>query len=226
MSAKVILSIDWDFFIEEDPMLDMAHMESAMFLELLWAAREFSWRSSGRTPEEVMPIRYKPLHFVNRLVSWFDLDSYCAGTAESHLEIVDFLEKRPRTRGLRLYHFDAHHDIYYGKHSKIPFEYPPNCGTWMLHLHRKKWIKDPVIVYPKWRKKFPEHTVEKAIKLIPSARHTFFESLRVPNRPKVEAVFLCRSGCWVPPCYDDAFNVLSKRLTTHTIPPRKGAQAA
>ena len=48
---RIILTIDFDFFCQEDPMMDMGHRETNFFLNDMWAIRE----AAGRQMQECIP---------------------------------------------------------------------------------------------------------------------------------------------------------------------------
>ena len=115
---------------------------------------------------------------------------------------------------------DAHHDIHYG-HDKIGKIDKPNCGSWGGHLMARGRVKSWLQVYPEWRRKIPEGYEDK---FQWAKQHCNIDAIYGdPPRlwRKVDIVFVCRSGCWVPPEYDSKFTLFCKMLgVAQTIPER------
>ncbi|WP_412538516.1 hypothetical protein R8Z50_21995 [Longispora sp. K20-0274] len=94
--------------------------------------------------------------------------------------------------------FDAHHDA--GYHPDRGFDafregrFEADCGEWTLEHHR---LGSAIrMFYPPWRHRWAQLEPAPAI---PVVRATD------PGGPMgtFDAVFACRSGCWVPPWCDD-----------------------
>jgi hypothetical protein len=204
-----VLSIDWDYFVEEDPMLDWGHRESQLFLEVIWSTRRtkhrFSKDGNSVVVEPVdltklVPFRGSEAFLMALAFRW---PVYQIAVAESHLAILQDLENEDN---IEIINIDAHHDIFYGT--------PPekrehvNCGDWGSWLITNGRIKSWRQVYPAWRK-MPHYGEEFPRKF---ARQNCRVSVEY-GEPRitwknVDLVFLCRSGCWAPPEYDERFNRL------------------
>lgn len=218
MSAiPLILSIDFDFFVEEDPKLDLGHGEHhPIFFEVLWAIRDLEWKKPVR---KLLPWSGPTVPEFHRNVSdWFcTVAPRWSCSAESHSGIIKLLDEP-----CDVINFDAHHDVHYGT---VPSsERFVNCGNWASWGMGQGLIRNYTVVYPDWRRKFEERfpLQTTATKLFWSefvARH---ERLNDYRRYTTK-IFLCRSGAWVPPCYDRRFNQLSNLFLKgkkFRIPPR------
>lgn len=205
MRRPLVLSIDWDFFVEEDPMLDMGHRETQLHLEYLWTCRATDWAAREKTIEQMMPMRTAVLDFCAGLMAKFNFKKYAIATAESHASIVEAVEQA-KFREFDIVNFDAHHDIYYGK-IKDKFD----CGSWGGYFLNDGRVNKYTQVYPDWRRKFSELSQGGRAMLAKHLGHNWsrvhfdhwkeFTTQRAPRR-SVDLLFICRSGCWVPPCYD------------------------
>ncbi|HXJ55900.1 MAG TPA: hypothetical protein VNU68_04470, partial [Verrucomicrobiae bacterium] len=87
--TKLILSIDFDFFVKEDPELDIGHGDSQLFNEALWAIREESWQAHGKTAKEILPMVGHPCGLAYHITKRFTIPA-TTGYAESHLAIIDY----------------------------------------------------------------------------------------------------------------------------------------
>jgi hypothetical protein len=230
----LILSIDWDFFIKEDPKLDMGHREIPIFLETMWAIRLAGWMATreAESIEDVTPFTGpSPERFVMKLGTTFGykhllFGNALVGCAESHAALPQLLDKLGLKDGDKcdVVNIDAHHDCGYGDNlDNAEFKDKFDCGSWVPHLHARGMLNSMTQCYPDWRFKHPECSREthKNIKERLPVTFQFLSRMkpRAFNRP-IAAIFLCRSGCWSPPCYDDKFNVLCGMFGNTGIPAR------
>jgi hypothetical protein len=232
-----VLSIDWDYFCEEDPLLDINHRECDLFLEQMWAIRKFHAKmEKGKfvlvdgVPEIVERDFTKMLPFRGSERQVLDLpclqSNYQIGIAESHVAILEMLGDK---RGLDIVNIDAHHDLGYAEaDDDYHFEmHNADCGNWGAYLIVSRRVNSFTQIYPAWRKKFREHGSRNTG--IGWARKKLKTKMRVSNLPPCEVVswdeldyvFLCRSGCWTPPDYDERFNTFCRMLGSEaTLPVR------
>jgi hypothetical protein len=181
-----LLSVDWDFFFPCADWYDWGHSENkALFLEWIWQVR------SGNVHLQTGKLALD--HFVprERELSTF-WNTVCPKTnlliiADSHSDIQIILQMG----GWKVWNFDAHHDIRYGKREKNP-KY--RCDNWVDVGRRKKKIDEYNLIYPKWRKKDKETIPEKF------PVNVFYG---IPDDlPEFNAVFICRSSAWIPTWWD------------------------
>jgi len=221
-----VLSIDWDYFVEEDPMLDFGHRESMMFLHDMWNIRRIQTviNSKGKivTKDGKAVTQEKDLtKMLPYRGSFWDIlalpclrNRYQIAVAESHVAILQLLKDK---KDLEIINIDAHHDIHYGNPaSEFSVTAKNNvneaeCGNWGSYLVNKGLVKKWVQIYPEWRKKFPEpyDEIDKWMREVGKLHFWGF----VGEKPRdvirwgiVDLVFICRSGCWTPPEYDEKFN--------------------
>lgn len=209
-----LVSIDWDFFVEECPMLDLGHREQSIFLTTMWDIRRIDWAVKGRSIQQMMPLRSPVNPFDAHLVAWMMVDpgsEFYSANAESHGMIVPWLDDCDDV--LDVWNFDAHHDVNYG--TLRPDKY--DCSNWLGWLMQQGRVRQATQVYPLWRCRYAEgysEAAELAAKAGTEYRVVYgVEQIRTVE---ADAVFLCRSGCWTPPEYDSMFNDLCRALG-HTI---------
>ena len=218
----LVCSIDFDFFIEENPILDMGHREEGLFLNGMWAIREEQWAAQGKSAREMMPMRMGVVEFVARLRRLLNvpLCEVPAFAAESHAALPKALDMAGIKR-CDIVNFDAHHDIAYGHCPKDLVE-KFDCGSWGGHLLETGRAKNYAQVYPEWRRKWPEMNEERRLMMAAQweAEFLYWNDWRPEKRRKVAAVFLCRSGCWTPPCHDREFSKLCRLFGLESIEER------
>ena len=174
------VTVDWDFFVPEKAMWDMAHKESEMFLTLLWAHRgglikeavtsgeeKDFWKSLGKLPK-------------NAFVS--DSHAYAyAVTGEADRVVL----------------FDAHHDCWQKEKDGLVY-----CDNWLRVWLEGDESREALWVYPK-------HVIENwGEQEVPEDLRDRVETLEwngSVDLDKVKAVHICRSGCWTPPWLDADF---------------------
>lgn len=224
-----ILSIDWDYFVEEDPKLDYGHEEVGFFLNHIWSTRRL-WAkldengnvvtdANGqivhvvRDLKELLPFR-GDLSMITNLPCLGSANGYHLAWGESHQAILQMLEGKGDN--LEIVNIDAHHDLgYRGKAFDFAVR-QPDCGSWGEYLIAKNRVASWKQVYPKWRIKFPEGHSETLRRTKKKLGDKFTVTTELPAKAvpwrKVDYVFVCRSGCWTPPVYDDRFNWLLQSL--------------
>lgn len=222
---KIWLSIDFDYFVREDPSWDFGHGESAMYMDFLWAIRAGSCLARGMDlREETSPRKYAvptPREFWEKIAGLgFDFSGVKqASVADSHMYGFLAFDRRPQER-TRIVHFDAHHDLGYRsiqKIRKIIQQERADCSDWLFHTIRSRKVQTS-LVYPTWKgakewdllcdtwqasKGRDKALYSSALRFVHGNvwSETYVESLI----GKVERVFICRSGAWVPPWLDGEF---------------------
>ena len=204
-----VLSIDFDYFVEENPVLDWGHREQVFFLETIWNIRAHGLAAQGKTLEQAAPFSGDPISLLFQVLIKGTFE-YSLAVAESHAAIVPWLHESFPGARFEIVNIDAHHDLYYdGDPAGNPMGPEYECGSWGRYLINRKLVKSWKQVYPKWRRKFPEETGP----IFAWARkHTKFTVGEYLPRLKPDAIFLCRSGCWTPPCYDSKFTEMVQLL--------------
>ena len=198
-----LLSVDWDYFFpnpfrskdgKNDSKLllyDWGHRETSFFISGLWHSRALGFAQNGL--ELPMTEGYSGFWERFRLRKGTKLF-----VAESHSQIVS-LPFRRLVRGQleQVYSFDAHHDA--GYHRESPEEIfrrgTVTCEDWVL------WFLfggvETKVFYPPWMdtELEPEPAIDLDRKTDPGGKIPLLFS----------AVFLCRSGAWVPSWTDHQF---------------------
>lgn len=220
--TRILLSVDFDFFVREKPIWDWSHAESAIYQELLWPqraagflARGYDLRDETDPEKHANPTPSKFWDVLERL-GYLDLGDQTACVTNSHAfaaphwwsgyyEEDDYL----------LINFDAHHDLGYRTSHEQDKRWEKGvseCGDWLYMLMRQNPRMKAKIIYPEW-KGLEELRHEKEI---PWKRYGFLEGrveagvfsedfVRLPEDAIVDDVFICRSGAWVPPWLDESF---------------------
>lgn len=220
-----VLSIDWDYFVVQDPINDWGHREAGLYLETIWHTRRLRAQEDPNKPghplvdENGLMVMKKidlrelaPFvgdeHF---LFAWaMRFGKYKIAANESHYGILQEIEQE---RNIDIINVDAHHDIYYN-HIPERFE-DVECGSWAGWLMKNKRVRSYHQVYPTWRQdkaRFLDEPVPS--KWAKEHVKNFKVSYGVPdiNWKKCDLVFICRSGCWVPPEYDARFNKFIRNM--------------
>lgn len=196
---KTLLTVDWDFFVEERPEWEFGHQESLLFLKMLWETRinmmghitttgqeKGFWDRIGKSGEDYM--------------TWVsDSHAYVWGLLKgvNHVVIVD-----------------AHHDCWNGDSLGIDKSVKQiYCHNWL-----REWIlggngRKATWVRPEWSK--DQFEVPKDLKgriKVVGLDDDWGVNL-------FDRVHVCRSGCWTPPWLDQKFKdfVSNRWQPVHTL---------
>lgn len=199
----VDLSIDFDFFIREDPLWDFGHSEvegpmGAFFLTTLWDVRY----STINLYEETDILKYADFRpqaiftSLQRKGVWLS-DKAHAGFAESHKEALPFFRGALNPPDVFI-NVDAHHDLYSDPEGRTA-----NCGNWLTALY-DQWSSHGtrfLQLYPRWKNMRNDGTPVRPIEMTTFKKWEGFKDAAY----LIRNVFFCRSGAWVPPHHDDAY---------------------
>ena len=195
--TRTVLSVDFDFFFPtpepEEPnaifLFDWGHSEDrAIFYNAIWPPRAAAFLREGL---ELPGTSGEEANFWDRFTFSDNATLY---SAESHSCIVPHL---PGTEFvLNVLNYDAHHDAGYNR-GKFKRGHRLTCDNWAAHL-----AADGVnvkTIYPAWK----PHAFQEE----PSPRVTIERCIDDGAAVKavIDAVFVCRSGVWVPPWLDGDF---------------------
>jgi hypothetical protein len=222
-----ILSIDWDYFVDCREMLyveDYIH-----YCGVEWLKREKVWKDKyNKTVREKVPFTGPtPQTFLKH----FDLSGVkFLDIRRSHAEIMEVLggiiaEGRLGLGDLEVVNVDAHHDILYSREDLADFKIKRyTCGNWGGTLVHFGLAKSLTQVYPSWRSKVREMVFKVKLgrgidSFIRAKRwaglhhvHVIESRLHAVKGFKPDVIFICWSGPWVPPVYDDKFVELCKAV--------------
>jgi hypothetical protein len=207
MTGPNLLVVDWDFFfvnplhngnVTDRTLLlyDWKHLEAPFFVNDIWWSRLHGFVMNDLP----LPMASNVEGFWDR----FGLDEAVLMVADSNLyagliqpsSIGDFEAERWNRIDL----FDAHHDSGYKIRSLAEYEQrgTVSCEDWMLE-HAKRGVTDLHVHYPAWLTAAFSADPQPAIEI----------DRRIDDGQPVDvsydAVFVCRSGAWVPPWCDQQF---------------------
>jgi hypothetical protein len=195
-----ILSIDWDFFFPDSTPYDWGHRESPLFIDMLWPTRVTNHNLLTKKPviEEYQP--EVPTDF------WRIVTNHPSRVliAESHCRMFDLLIFPEPAEVVNL---DAHHDLGYAPGDKNLNLI--HAGNWAWAARKLKCMSDYTLHYPEWRRGHEEPRRKDKTKVV----------YGLPEPAEYDLVFICRSGAWTPPWYDDQFWQLTEGAygSTHEI---------
>ncbi len=197
---QILISIDSDYFVREDPMWDFGHGETPLLMsEAVWLSRyhqvdlyrETSLKYADVEPKEFLLALQDKGFIINA--------DTVVGVGWSHKSAYDFFKS---WRGLHLYNFDAHHDAGYRTVEKL------DCGNWLYNLIMDRCIKG-VWVKPKWKD-------DEGDNMLVNIPIISLEHIPIQDR-QVQAIYLAQSPGWVPPHHDnDVFYPLLENILEAT----------
>lgn len=212
--ARVALSIDWDYFVPEDPMLDMGHSENGFFINYIWVPRAAGLLAGGVNYKEKIKTNGKEKVFWEEIRKVFDIDNALVVLTESHAAMHQISLE---TEIDEVYSFDAHADLSYDRHGE-DFQGEIDCGNWLGHLVSKEDIRKGYIIYSEETNERPEGDFKDLLEN--KALKNKVEFLKYDDLVKnndgekitVNLIHICRSGAWCPPWLDRDFYAFVERL--------------
>lgn len=192
MLKRVLISIDWDYFINSEIPEIVSLRENYWNIHLRW------YKEYMKNP--AIELQYKLLtgyrSFWDALRHKYSFNtSTVLFVSESH-KYSYYLSKRLNCS--KVVSFDAHADIGYGGY--LTQGYYTHCANWLGRLVYNRSIEEAVIVYsPYTKEKQEEFNKNTSIKF---ARLNTLDR-QMPDEA-VACVHICRSGAWTPPWYDNA----------------------
>lgn len=182
-NKSTVISVDWDYFIPEKISWDLEHKESLLYLKMLWMHRMYL--------KDEMKVNGLLRGFWDRLpVKGHPL----LFVSDSHAYVHQVLQIFKPDRVVL---FDAHHDCWKKTNSNI------YCHDWGTHFRDSGG--EILWVHPDDE----QHRDLVAYSTPPSLEHQTPETSLVLG--SVDAVHICRSGCWTPPWLDKRFISFVKR---------------
>jgi len=208
-----LLSVDWDFFFadrdgyEKGFLYDWGHREAPLFINDLWEIRAAAFHNAG-----------VKLPRTTGHETWFWEGIKCVPdaplyVAESHAFAVDSRIYEPMvwdTDEPVIWSFDAHHDLgYYDDALDNVRNGIIECGSWLLWY--AVYVQPTVhIRYPSWHRRHADlDRIALSQEALDNLLFTYDRKLTgratFRNLPVFDAIFVCRSGAWVPSWLDDDF---------------------
>lgn len=180
-----ILSIDWDYFFPDSQPYDMGHSEnhSMILANVLWHNRTAAHNLITQEPLLETYIPTIPTKFWDIITN-----KPIVTVAESHLRIWELIQKKFACQVTSL---DAHHDCGYKKLQDYV-----DCSNWAAWGLEFKYIGRLDLHYPAWRRAAGEGRRQ--------AKPTSV-SYKLPAPAPYDHIFICRSGAWTPPWFDQTF---------------------
>jgi hypothetical protein len=245
--TRAFVSIDWDFFIREEPNWDWGHQESPLFFgPVMWTIRAGGLIASGIDPrEELDPDKHakpRPEEFFCALRQLgFDFTTVEAfWVAESHLgayvmfsRIYDNFGEPPVPDVL--FNFDAHHDLGYKGFESLSCAVREGriaCDDWLAHLLLEYEDLEVRVILPDWERDTLKDQRKSMKRSLPTGASTrvaidTFSQRGKPTRLlkvdddeiEVTGVFIARSGSWAPPWLDKRLKTFVKRAEQTTLLP-------
>lgn len=220
--TRTVLSVDWDFFVREDPLWDWSHGEDEFYRDTIWAFREMVFAGDMRSEMDPSQHAYPlPTDFWRRL--GLVLTGAKVVVADSHRWAYDVFGPYGNTvEPLSVLHLDAHADLgYHQTTAALKAENDPEAGSWLFHTLRDSPRSVVHIYYPRWKgfaelegDTLPWLSTEVAKRVMP---HIFMPTTTLSG--SVDTVFVARSGGWSPPWLDQAFMAFVQDLEQHTGTP-------
>lgn len=212
--TSCLLTVDFDYFVREDPAWDWGHSEAhdPSVLNALWPTRYANLRARGVEPASLL--RESPQTFWQRIRSaGFRLDeAQQLAVADSHAHGAPWCARFAARLGgpVPVFNFDAHHDLGYGPKKQLDAwarAGRAECGSWARDALQLRVASTYNIAYPEWRNELPEafpRTLGTTLRRRVTQR-TLRELEGAPANRRVAGVLLVRSASWTPPWLDDAW---------------------
>jgi hypothetical protein len=200
-SNGVVLTVDWDFFVPEDPMWDIQHKEALFWLDPLWSLARMNLI-------EEMITNGQECGFWDWVRSWADIDGAALFVSDSHSCAYPVVQNAKQVILV-----DAHHDCWPSKMLNV-VQAHDWLGYWLEQSPSRKaiWIH-------------PDDAFHSAYPLPLNKINVVSE---IPYKPKsmenvrLDVIHVCRSGCWTPPWLDQAFvdflaEIEAQTCTAHSL---------
>lgn len=186
VKVKTLLTVDWDYFVPEDPLYDLGHSESLAFLDMMWRSR-FGLMDKITTNGAEKGF-------------WKALGTFGKGTAltyvsDSHMYAYGLLSGIDHVLIV-----DAHHDCWHEDSLGVEKdEGRVYCHNWLRVWLSKSRKRSATWLVPAWsdgRFSLPEDM---------KGRVEVIRSIEKWGDKPIDRVHVCRSGCWTPPWLDRKF---------------------
>ncbi|MFD3157743.1 arginase [Haloimpatiens sp. FM7330] len=201
--GKVLLSIDWDYFIPIKSEWCGSYLENKKSITNLWYKRYLKSKMQGIDIQKYMYVDKGAKSFWSTIKKIFGISKNVKLYISDSHKLSYYIAKEYKCD--KVYSFDAHSDLGYGGLKSLEFEL--NCANWLGKLLKGKIIKEANIVYSKYSRETPKEFCEINNKFDVNY-YNKKEIMSCSNIPlkDVQAVHICRSGAWTPPWLDDKFS--------------------
>jgi hypothetical protein len=201
------VSIDFDFFIREDPIWDWGHREEQgaigrLFVGPIWKTRYASLDLHFLTdPAEHADFLPSSLPGLLRAKGLRVNARTKVAVAASHLEALAFFRGARRPADM-LINIDAHHDLW-----PLALGAEPNCGNWLTRLASERPLMNIRQVYPAWKDRAIDGPPTAPVKVC-----GWNDPWEPDGGAPIRRLFLCLSPVWVPPHHDASFILLARHF--------------
>ena len=231
MKKRVWLSVDWDFFMYEDPQWCMDHCEAQIYRlvqDSIWLSRHGGMVAQGVEIEKVTsPSKYWPESHSFWVIlenAGFEFDIQDVYVSSSHSYAAStFLRKNPGPNRW-IVNFDAHHDLGYCSPSeqlKLHRQKKTEAGSWLWSVLRRWSSVKAELFFPQWSllsdDGFPATHGEPG--LLPGMARRIDTGFCTSERLEafaedavIDTVFICRSDAWTWPMHDEDFRAFVMEL--------------
>ena len=207
---KVLLTIDWDYFINVHSQHYMSYRENQVNLLEEWYRRHLICLQRNEHLENFYNLApfYKTFWKQAKKALKLKKTIHVIVT-EGHEEAYKIAKEWDCTE---VYSLDAHSDLGYGGLAALEFEI--NCANWLGKLLKEKYINKANIIYSPYTKED-----EEDFKEIMDAYEVHFLSLEELFKREIDvaAIHICRSGPWTPPWYDEALDEFIKQISESPV---------
>lgn len=196
--SKNLLTIDWDFFIDNKMVEWTSILENNINKTTKWYKRYLSYQQKGKNLYDFFVLNPNYKHFFTLLSKHFNIRSSTPiYITDSHTYAYHIAKERHCDY---VYSFDAHSDLGYGGLSSLDFEL--NCANWLGQLLKGQYIQAASIFYSPYTKENPDDFSELTASL-----PVCFKSLDqfTDSTIPVDSIHICLSETWSPPWYDEDF---------------------
>lgn len=201
---RVLLSVDWDFFIYTQKENWGSYIENTENTIKLWYKRYILSKAQGVNIQNSFQLSPDINTFWEKIREHFIFSKdTIVYVSDSHVLSYDIAKNQNCNE---VYLFDAHSDLGYGGLSSLNFEV--NCANWLGKLLKDRQINQANIIYSPYTAEKPEHFSQ--INNAYNIRYLNFNELG--KDILVYAVHICRSGAWTPPWFDKKFIQFVKAL--------------
>jgi hypothetical protein len=200
--VKTIISVDFDFFVRENPLWDWGHSENnPIFINVAWQAR-YGTEDLYKECDIKKYADFDPCLLITELIKLgFKFKSnFKLRIADSHRHCYEAIEEIGKSR---VYNFDTHHDLWRENKKQI------DCANWLWRAVEDGLVKYVHWIAPSWSEEFnngDEHWFNDEPEYRKFINGHYFKTFKLDKKPvEVDALFICRSSCWVPPHLDPDF---------------------
>lgn len=180
---RVLVTVDWDFFVPENPMHDMQHCETEFHLSVLWKTRyglRNEIKTNGLQKEFWKKLGLPPIREIY--------------VSDSHVDALPLTRKHSIDLVIN---YDQHHDCWPLKGDKV------GCDNWLTGFLRGRWcqavwVRPPVGMF----NDSDDMDVKAKGKLVVKDYGEPLGHLYAIEPDDDVILHVCRSGCWTPPWLD------------------------